>query len=268
MQNRISVNTTELEALINERIKLINALYGNITEELNSLPTGKLHVSKRGNYRVFYKRNASADKTGIYIPKKNHKEAVGLAQREYDEKLLKEIERQLYHLKQLKRNHLENVITTISENKRDLIESKIVVNEEYMKIWQEIEYNTRSFEGITTEYYTDNDERVRSKSEILIANTLKRMGVPYRYEYPQEVQGLGNYHPDFTCLNIRLQREVIWEHFGRMTDEGYVENMVNKLNRLTLAGYKLGKDYIFTTETEKTPLNTRVVERMIIDFLK
>ena len=71
-------------------------------------------------------------------------------------------------------------------------------------------------------------ERVRSKSEVIIADTLARHGVPYRYEYPLKLKSgrdgaFRTIHPDFLCLNVRTRAEFYWEHFGLMDDPDYLE---------------------------------------------
>ena len=67
-------------------------------------------------------------------------------------------------------------------------------------------------------FYTSKGERVRSKSEVIIADVLNREGVPYRYEYPIYIKGIGKIYPDFTVLNIGIRKEMIWDHFGMMDD--------------------------------------------------
>jgi len=68
------------------------------------------------------------------------------------------------------------------------------------------------------ELYTAKGERVRSKSEIIIADSLMRAGVPYRYEFPIILNGYGKIYPDFTVLNVGLRKELYWEHLGMMDD--------------------------------------------------
>ena len=71
-------------------------------------------------------------------------------------------------------------------------------------------------------------ERVRSKSEILIANSLNEMNIQYRYEYPIRISNT-TFYPDFYILNLRRRKEYIWEHFGRMDDIEYARNAIRKI---------------------------------------
>ena len=68
-------------------------------------------------------------------------------------------------------------------------------------------YQGKGFgEEDNTEYYTYKGERVRSKSEMIIANELFRNNIPYKYELPIELENWNKkvtIYPDFTVLNKR-----------------------------------------------------------------
>ena len=65
-----------------------------------------------------------------------------------------------------------------------------------------------------TEFYSNNGVRVRSKSELIIANLLEQYDVPYKYEMPLSLDENGIVRPDFIALNVRLRSEYVWEHLG------------------------------------------------------
>ena len=75
------------------------------------------------------------------------------------------------------------------------------------------------------------------------------------------------FHPDFLCLNVRTRKEFYWEHFGKMGNEDYKENTVGKLNMYVENGFFPGRNLIFTMESGVESLDTRVVEKMIKEFL-
>ena len=117
------------------------------------------------------------------------------------------------------------------------------------------------------EYYTDNGERVRSKSEIIIANKLYRYNIPYRYEYPLQLQSDIITHPDFTCLNVKTRQEYIWEHFGIMDNAEYACNAIKKISDYANSGYILGRNFIATFETANTPINANCIDSLIKSHL-
>jgi len=108
---------------------------------------------------------------------------------------------------------------------------------------------------------------VRSKSEKIIADTLERRGIPYRYEAPLILQDGVTVYPDFSLLNVRRRKEYIWEHLGMMDNEDYARSAVTKLNSYINSGFFPGEQLILTMESQKTPLGTKTIERMIERYL-
>ena len=94
-------------------------------------------------------------------------------------------------------------------------------DQHYAAQWLKVQYQGLSFTPDAPEYQTALGERVRSKSEVIIADALSRHQIPNRYEYPLKLSKGQQTHiiyPDFLCLNIHTRREYIWEHFGMMDD--------------------------------------------------
>ena len=113
------------------------------------------------------------------------------------------------------------------------------------------------------EYYTKKGLRVRSKSEIIIAETLDKYEIPYLYEKPIKLSGNRIVHPDFTLLNAINRKELYWEHFGMMDDIEYRNNAFNKIRDYESNGYYQGVNFIWTMETAKLPISTKAVDCMV-----
>ena len=113
------------------------------------------------------------------------------------------------------------------------------------------------------EIITERGERVRSKSEKIIADKLYALGIPYRYEYPLVLSGNIRVYPDFIILKLPEREEVYLEHFGRMDDEEYVESVMYKLSTYEKNRIYLGVNLFVTHETSKNPLNTRALDGML-----
>ena len=65
---------------------------------------------------------------------------------------------------------------------------------------------------------TERGEMVRSKSEVIIANTLHNVGLDYRYEYPIEGRAQpGIRRPDFVFFDAN-HKAILWEHLGMLDD--------------------------------------------------
>jgi hypothetical protein len=110
---------------------------------------------------------------------------------------------------------------------------------------------------------TDRGERVRSKSELIIANLLSKEGIPYKYECPLRLKGFGTVHPDFTALRRKARKEIYWEHLGMMDDPEYAEKAVRKISAYGANGFFPGDRLILTAETKSTPLNVRLIRDLI-----
>ena len=112
-------------------------------------------------------------------------------------------------------------------------------------------------------------EKVRSKSECIIANMLDSAGVPYRYEEIVPLNAMFGVflHPDFTVLNKRTRKVYYWEHFGRMGDPEYAAHALPRISEYLNFGFFPGKDLLMTFESLECPLNTTDVERMIEEYL-
>ena len=104
------------------------------------------------------------------------------------------------------------------KGRRKLIRPYLLPDEQFVKAWEEEENQDLPFSPGTAEIYSERGERVRSKSEKMIADKLFLMKIPYRYEFPLDIGRIYPVYPDFTLLDIRERRPVIFEHFGMMQD--------------------------------------------------
>ena len=109
---------------------------------------------------------------------------------------------------------------------------------------------------------------MRSKSELIIANALEQCGVPYRYEYPLYLKGIGTVYPDFTCLNINKRKEIVWEHFGMMDNISYANKNIAKIQTYNQNGFFPGKNMIMTFETSQNAISSNIIQNMIKEFLQ
>ena len=81
---------------------------------------------------------------------------------------------------------------------------------------------------------TSRGERMRSKAEVLIAETLYSYGIPFRYEQELEAGG-ATFHPDFTFEGAGGKGFYL-EFCGMMDDPAYVEGHKRKRSAYEAAG--------------------------------
>lgn len=105
--------------------------------------------------------------------------------------------------------------------------------------------------------------KVRSKSELYIADTLFRMGIEYQYER-KFVSETGNWKalPDFTFFDPAGEL-IIWEHLGRLHEEKYKADWENKKKDYLSAGFVLDKTLFTTRDDEQGGLNARHIKKMV-----
>ena len=260
---------------LQSRLKELTAHYKKLKSPQNQQISGKLRVTHRGKYVEYYYINNNTSRYGKYLSKKHHDIARQLAQKEYNSKTIAFLEEEITALKTylVATLKLENYYKNLCPSRQKLITPLTLTNEQYAAQWKTSSYQGLPFAPDSPIYTTNQGERVRSKSEVLIANALAQQKIPYRYEYPLKLQrhhsgGSTTLYPDFLCLNLRTRQEFIWEHFGLMDSQEYVANAVSKLNLYTQNKIHLGRNLIITMESSAEPLTPSVIEQMINVFLK
>lgn len=247
------------------------ALQERIKKSLAIAPEGNLRISNSRGNSQFYCYTNPKDTVGKYIKKKETALIKALAQKDYDRKVLDKVEEYLIQLEMLEKITAE-VDIKIEYEKLHEARKKFVVpyeisDEEYVKQWKSISYEGKEITGCNAEIITENGERVRSKSEKIIADKLKYMGIPYRYEYPVYLSGYGTVYPDFTLLNVKRRKEFFLEYFGMSDNPDYAEKMVKKMNTYMQNGIFPGKQLLILFETQKQTIQMRAVEKMFEEYL-
>lgn len=272
----IKTNTSFVENVnieeLTKRLIDIKHMINTCESFLATAPSGSLRYQKKANHAEFYHRQTSSQTTGKYISKKNNKFINALAQKYYMEKVLLDLKREYNLLNNFIQNfHPENTFERYS-SLDDAIKMHIVPlmlsDSDYSDLWSKEPVSPFETYETPIAFCTSKNEYVRSKSEVLIANALAANNIPYRYEQPIILKNGRIVHPDFCCLNLKTRKEVYWEHFGLMDNPEYASNAARKLTEYSESGYKLGKNLIMTFETQDAPLDTRLIERMIADYLK
>lgn len=239
---------------------------------LMRVPEGTLRISNNKNHPQYYHRQGPKDLKGTYIKAEEYHLARRLAQKDYDRKVLRFIEKELKAIEKFF-NHYpslnpEQIYESLHPERQKLIIPIRETDEQFIQNWQSVEYTGKGFKADAPELYTAKGERVRSKSEVMIADLLNKENIPYRYEYPVELKGIGKVYPDFLLLHVKKREEIYYEHFGMMDDEEYTEKAMRKIMLYEQNGIFLGEKLIVTFETKKSPLNQKSVRRMLDHYMK
>lgn len=235
-------------------------------------PDGYLRITtNRGNTQYYQVLPGNRKRgTSVYLSKNDLRLAARLAQKTYDKKVLSAAEQELKAWNMLAaffpEHTVEEVYATLSPARQSLVAPVIETDEEFRAKWEAVTFEPGRIREDAPVFLTDRGERVRSKSEQLIANLLYRLGIPYRYEYPVELEVEGRkkiWRPDFMILDVKQRKEYYLEHFGMLDDtsgDNYARTAFWKMKVYEKNGIYEGKNILYSFETSRAPLDINYVE--------
>ena len=254
-----------IESLLH-RAKLLRKVIKFADKDIEKAPEGQLHYKIVGvNDIRFYRRSSPTDTNGTYLGKADNQPVLirKLAQKYYAEKMKKAAEREL--------TAIDNCLRKVSENAKSrkieevnaqlclhlwpLTMRYIETDEEFARNWQNEPFKYFNYKEECKQFITLRGEKVRSKSEEIIANILFHYNIPYRYECPLRI-GRHKYHPDFTILDVRRRKVFYWEHLGKIDDPKYAEEAIMRIANYCSCGCGIGTDLVITCESGSAPFDT------------
>lgn len=257
--------------------ELANAICQKILA-IKKAPEGRLRFSACGKYERCYHVTSKDDVSGVYISHKDQPLAIALAQKMYDEAALARLKEQKSFLESVVAKYesmsLEALYARLFGLRQSMVQPVRLPDGAFAERWLSERYEGKDFADDSQELRTASGVRVRSKSEVIIAETLERLGIPYRYEFPYKFRckkgrssSVVTFYPDFTCLNSRTHREFIWEHFGLMDDADYVLRYLQKQEIYEANGFFVGENLIFTVESQAMSMNPSRVDFLARKYL-
>jgi len=263
---------------LRRRHKLLKESINKIENRMQSYPEGTLNYQMcNGVPQYFVNYGSTMDEDGkrarkrLYIPSKNRKQAAVLAQKDYEKNamnlMIKECRFIENMIEAMSSGLVENYFDNLPDARRKLV-NPILKSQHFLEAeWKAQSYTPLSTDELVTNFYTERGERVRSKSEILIANQLYKRGIAYKYECPLELSSTKVIYPDFSCFSRKSNRVMYWEHLGMMDNIGYCERNIDKISVFENHGLFPGTDLILTFETSSKPINTRMIDKIISKYL-
>ncbi len=259
-----------LQDEINGRIDSLDILFSRLEESISNKPQGHLIVAnERGNIRYYQSIKA---RHRIYLNRSQRELIRNLAQKEYEKRLLKAAKMEKDALLELKEKlqAIDVFLESTDNSIRSLANPDVSTDDGQARLWASESYY-RAKRTDSHIFETIDKNIVRSKSEVLIADRLHIAGIPYRYEQLLVLDDgfePHRYYPDFTILNKRTRQVFYWEHFGRLGDEEYCSQNLDKLDVYARNGIIQGKNLILTYECSGKPISTSLVDQLIEAFLK
>ena len=218
-----------MKKLLLKEQKKLEMICSKVENELKSVPEGNLRISKDKNKVRYY--HCVEDNEGTYISK------------------------------------IDSELPKLHTQRQLLVTPVEPIWEKELAKWYDSEYHGKEFYEGTAEIVTEKGERVRSKSEKILADYFYRNNILYQYEKPLYLKGYGTIYPDFTFLSKKTRKEIYWEHEGMMDKPEYAKSAVKKIESYQRNGIHLRERLILTFETELTVLNSQIVEELVEKYL-
>lgn len=194
-----------------------------------------------------------------------------LVQKQYEERLQKALLANRSRLARFIKNYDYDFVDQIYQKsafaRKQYISPIIEPRDEFIKDWYEQHPGGMNPYDDPPERDTLRGEKVRTKSEQILADTFYRLGIPYQYE-PEFVLNTGYCkYPDFVLLNVIQRKTYYWEHMGLTDEFDYATKNFKKLLVYERNGLILGENLILSLETEDMQLDMKMVDRKIREYL-
>ena len=256
---------------INERLDQLKLIISTAESKSNKLPNSNLRIKAHNNSVYYYKTDDTKHQYGEKISSENAHIAKQLAQRSYLDRVLNHAKKERDILEQFINRYQnrspEDIYPSLSPQRRALVDPIYLPDAEYIKRWLDVPFDPKGFLETDPYFITVNKERVRSKSEQIIADRLSAAEIPYRYECPVNIGGK-LFYPDFTILRMSDRQVIYLEHFGMMDNPDYANNAARKINLYSNNGLIAGKNLFMTLETSRNPLDIRTLDNMIDNLFR
>ena len=214
------------------------------------------------------------ERTGHYIPVSQRELARALAQKGYDQTILRHAQEELKRIEKLenaRQRTVEEVYEHYSSPRKALVNPIRLPDDEYVQKWLSVKYKQPGFDEKAPKFFSRKGLRVRSKSESDIADILDDFGIPYFYEPPLQLEDRGRLvviRPDFKVLNTRTMQVYYHEHLGMMGDPAYAKNALRRLDLYQENGFFIGEQLLITYEAGGVQFNEKQFENLILRYLR
>jgi len=231
--------------------------YDFVSKQIEGLPEGRLMITRRGERKEFFHE--------YYINHKRNRKSIGS-----DEQMIGRLARKEY-LK-VKRSMLTRNIRLLEAAEKEFAD---ISHDEICRLLPSrvkqlpekllFEYDPRESSCHRSNYLpegrihtTSRGLKVRSKSELIIAEKLYEHDVSFRYEELLHV-GKHTFVPDFT-ISRWDGKLFYWEHCGRTHDKQYMDHHRWKINLYEGIGIVPWDNLIVTYDNEEGSINLAAVE--------
>ncbi len=254
--------------------------------ELRKLPPGQLSVRKKKGKKHYmqlfpegFDDKVKRVRRGI---SQNEDMIHALARKKYLQQSLKLLDKNIPALEKLLAVHKaptpDNIINALPKTYEELPPRAFLPNLRKKNEWAKADYEQNAYRSEAKMHITAQGLKVRSKSEVIIADKLDAYGIPYHYDEMIYIENQ-SLSPDFIILHGHQQDEsyragsayssdepkgfMYWEHCGMVNDPAYMRHHKWKLDMYEKAGIVPWKNLILTYDDEHGNIDARLIDAEI-----
>ncbi len=173
MTARVAILKKAIKAAENDRVA-------------KTYPEGRLRISNTGSQKRYYHVISEEKPKGVFITKNDQSIARKLAEKDYNSRFLELATEELSRLERMihiiSEDNADMAFERMSPGRQELVRPYILTDEILINDWLGKSFKINQFMPERKIYDTIKGEKVRSKSEALLANMFFEMKIPYRYE--------------------------------------------------------------------------------------
>lgn len=239
-------------------------------EAMNRMPEGRLGVKNiRGKWRYYHIDEKTRKQT--YIPKTQLELIHQLKQKRWIKKAIKIMEKNLKfqeeilkHYEPYDHHYLQKLLPQ-SDSDKILEEYEYDVLPDLDK-WAATPYRKNPYHPEELRHTTSFGLKVRSKSEMMIAELLHGLKIPFHYDAAIRIVDT-NHNEKFKYVDFLIKLPhggfIVWEHMGMFVKETYREDQFKKLTEYFFNNIYMGKNLIITMDGPNGEFDNLEVERII-----
>lgn len=251
--------------ILEEILRTMRERQRNLVSELAAAPDGQLLlVQKAGRAIMQQYKEEHGQKRRLSLAGKPDLTAA-LIRKRYAEAELQLLKKDIAVIAELLQRYnpvdYQSILEMLPEKYRQFEKSQYLEGHPNPPdAWMYMPYEQSSYHPEQKVHATSQGLYVRSKSEVLLAEKLYEMKIPFRYEQTLKI-GKFTVAPDFTC-NAKKQLVYI-EHCGLTGNPEYMKHHKWKMDLYESVGIVPWKNLIVTYEDENGFVNLAVMEAQL-----
>lgn len=234
--------------------------FDNANVEYKKCPRGHIGQENRnGKQKLFHVYEENGKRKRVVVNDESQLPAQ-LTRKRYLEEEMEVLDKDIVALERFITTYIEPIPEKIIER---LPEKYKTMPEDYFfyrQRWATEPYEQSAYKPEEKVQVTSRGLKVRTKSEVVVAEMLDAAGITYRYEQMIHIEGF-SFAPDFTILT--KEGIVYWEHAGKIHEEHYRNRHKWKLSMYEKAGIVSWENLIVTYDNAKGGLDTRIIRSEI-----